>query len=405
MADQVAVDVAITWAGAAGCAYYLYFLYAHGRPGVAALRFLTLLLTALLLVRGFAWLAPQAALGRVTFAIATWLPLAVTLFVERVLRRHHPLWFKLLALATTVVFFLCDVVANLPEQRLWLQAFLACFVIVMSINAILLLARSNAALSFGEARLADLLLLIAALSVPLVISDFRTLVGVTPVRLGAIAALLFVCGMLGSAARSMSVAAWALRFLLLLALAIGFAGLAGLASQGLDFDSWWQATLRIWPVAYAWMLLTGIVVNARAIASAGSDGVFLRWLARAPLDSVEQFLSVLGSSPDAESNIILRANDLADYRTEALTRWVDAKGGVASLAAARAPRGDSELADSAEQWVDLLERTQMTHGFLARESPPTVVLVNLPGTTSAAAAELRLSVVQHIARQLRGDRS
>ena len=57
MVDNVALDVAITWAGAAGCAYYLRSLYAHGRPGSGAQRFLMLLFTSLLFVRGLAWLS------------------------------------------------------------------------------------------------------------------------------------------------------------------------------------------------------------------------------------------------------------------------------------------------------------------------------------------------------------
>jgi len=275
MVDNVALDVAITWAGAAGCAYYLRSLYAHGRPGSGAQRFLMLLLTSLLFVRGLAWLTGDTILKRLTLAFACWLPLAVTLFIERVLRRHHPLWLKLFALATSVVFFLLDVSVGLPGHRPWLMAFLTCFALVLSGNGLLLGARRSGTLSAGEERLAGLLLVIAAISLPLVVSDFRTVTGAGPVRMGAIAALLFVYGMLGSALRTASPAAWLLRFAVLLIPALVLSGLIGLAFRGTDAEAWQSATMRTWPVAYAWMLLTGIVVSGRAILSEGSAEHFL----------------------------------------------------------------------------------------------------------------------------------
>jgi hypothetical protein len=402
VADNVALDVAITWAGAVGCAYYLYSLYAHGRPGLGAQRFLMLLLTSLLFVRGLAWLSGDAVVKRLTFALACWLPLAVTLFIERILRRHHPLGLKVVALATSVTFFLLDAAVGLPGHRAWLMAFLTCFALVLLGNGMLLFARRSGDLGAGEERLAGLLLVIALISVPLVVSDFRTVTGAGTVRIGAIAALLLVYGMLGSVLRTASPAAWLLRFSVLLVPAFVLSGLIGLAMRGMDAAAWRSATMRTWPVAYAWLLLTGIVVSARAVRSEGSAEQFLGWLARARLDSTENFLSEIGGSPDAATHLVLGPDDLADYRPDVLARLPDAHRGVASLASAREQRnaGGDGLTESAEQWIDLFERTQMTHGFLAARGRPKVVLVSLPGATPSVAAELRLSVMEHIARQL-----
>jgi hypothetical protein len=402
MVDNVALDVAITWAGAAGCAYYLRSLYAHGRPGSGAQRFLMLLLTSLLFVRGLAWLTGDPILKRLTLAVACWLPLAMTLFIERVLRRHHPLWLKVFALGTSVIFFLLDVFVGLPGHRAWLMAFLACFAWILLGNGWVLFARRSGDLSAGEERLAGLLFVIAAVSLPLVASDFRTVTGAGSIRMGAIAALLFTYGMLGSVLRTASPAAWLLRFSVLLIPALVLSVLIGLAIQGIEVEAWRSATMRIWPVAYAWMLLTGIVVSARAIRSEGSAEHFLGWLARARLDSTESFLSQLGGSPDAATHVVLGPGDLTDYRPDVLALLPDAHDGVASLALAREQRsaGTDGLTESAEQWIDLFERTQMTHGFVATRSQPRVVLVSLPATTPSVAAELRLSVMEHIARQL-----
>ena len=112
-----AIDAAITWAGAAGCLFYLWTLYRHGRRGEGPQRFLLGVLASLLLVRGFEWLADWPILDRLTLVIAAWLPLSITLFIERVLRRHHPLWVKLWALATTAVFFVTGIFASLTYDQ------------------------------------------------------------------------------------------------------------------------------------------------------------------------------------------------------------------------------------------------------------------------------------------------
>lgn len=405
MTDLIATEIAITWAAAAGCLFYLLSMHL-GERSIGAQRFLMFILAAVLFIRGFSWMSGDLRLARLTFAFATWLPLAVTLFTEQVLRRHHPLWVKSLALGVSVFFFLSDMIPGLVERRAWMSAFGLCFALVVLINGALLLMQRNAALSTGEKRLVDLLLLVALLCVPLVLSDFRTLLHVFPIRLGGLAALLFVYAMVGSVVRTQSAWMWLVRFMTLLALALALAALLALASQGTAPDPWRQATQDAWPVAFAWMLLTGIVVSRMGLSSDISSNAFLHWLARVPLGNSAGFLDSLGESPDASTHLVLQPADLRDYRLEALTRLIDISDGVASLPTARSQRGspDGSLTDSAEQWIDLLERLQMTHGFIARRDPFTVVLVNLPATTSTTAAEARLRVIQHLARQLERER-
>ena len=342
-------------------------------------------------------------LARLTFTFATWLPLAITLFFERVLRRHHPLWVKVFALATSVLFFVSDMIPGLFERRAWNSAFGVCLALVVVINGVLLLRQRNAGLLGSEKRFADLLLLIAFVSAPLVLSDFRTLLPVFPIRLGGLAALLFVYALLGSAVLSLSAWMWLVRFVTLLVLALVLSALLAFALQGMFERPWWQVTQHAWPVAFAWMLLTGVVVNRMAIASDVSNNAFgcVR-LARVPLASRADLLSSLAGSPDAVTHLVVQSADLGDYNSATLARLADAEDGVVSLPRARAQRGaqDSELAESAEQWIDLFERLQMTHGFIAHRDPLTVTLVSLPATTSAASAEARLRVVQNLARQL-----
>jgi hypothetical protein len=399
--ESVALDVAISWTGAAGCLLYLWTLYRHGRQGVAAQRLLLALLAALLLVRGFDWMSGSPALGRLTFALASGLPLAITLFVERVLRRHAPLWVKWLVLGIILIVPAAGVFSGRSQFGALLTVFATCFAFVVLLNGGLLLTRDRATLSTGENHLATTLVLLAFLSAPLVITDFRTMLGFPAVRLGAIAALLFTYSMSGAALRSASAGVWAGRYLLLLGCALVLAGLFAVALQAHSLELWWTTTLGATPLAYAWILLTMVAVNAHALSTESDTSAFLRWLTEVSLASPEALFTALGGAPDSKTHLLLRQADLADYDVQALAAFSDAQLAVASLARVRQLSGrDGPTREGSEQWLDLLERTQMTHGFVARRVPPAVFLVNLPAAASSVAAEMRLKVMRHLSQQL-----
>ena len=121
----------------------------------------------------------------------------------RGLARHHPLWVKLWALATTGIFFVTGVFTSLTADRNWLLIFAISLSLTVTINGVLLVGRRKSGAS--ENRLANLLILLAFLSAVLVLTDFRTASSMVPVRLGSIAALLFSYSMVGAASRSASV--------------------------------------------------------------------------------------------------------------------------------------------------------------------------------------------------------
>jgi hypothetical protein len=399
--ESIARDVAITWTGAAGCWIYLWALYRHGRQGTATQRFLLLVVGTLLSVRGFVWLSGEESLGHLTFALAVWLPLAITLFVERVLRQHSPLWVKLLSLATPIVFFPASVLVSTSQYRLWLTGFAACFVAVVLVNGAILLMRRRSTLSAGENRLAVTLVLLAFISAPLVASDFRTELGVPAVRLGAIAALLFTYSMSAAAVRSESLLVVGWRYLLVLASAVALSGLLALANNAGSPRLWWMATLSSLPLAYAWMLLTAIVVNVRTLSLEGGTHEFLRWLSQVPFASRDAFLAALERAPDARTHILLGLADLQGYDFDVLAHGCTGSDPIVSLERARQlTEKDDTRIGWAEQWVDLLERTEMTHGFVVRCVPPAVFLLSLPATTSSVAARMRLAIMRHLGEEV-----
>jgi hypothetical protein len=402
VADTTVTDVAVTWTAAAGCLLYLWMLYHAGRRGGGPQRLLVGVLACLLVVRGFDWLHRTDALDRTTFGIAAGLPLATTLFVERVLRRHHPLWFKMFSLLATVSLCLGSVLTPLRRDERFVLIFTFCLAFTVFMNGIFLQTRRRDSLSAGENALAGVLVLLALISVVLVVSDFGVFAALTPVRLGSIAALLLVYSMLGATSETVTVATWAWRYVALLGAALVLAVLIAESAPGAVGTLRWVTIQRVWPLAYAWILLTAVVVKGRELTAASAASDFMQWLTGAPLRTATAFVEALKAAPGAPSHVLLRAQDLTEHDLATLERLCGASEPLVSLARVRrVQRAAVEaLSDSAEQWIDLLERTEMTHGFIVAREPPQVLLLNVPPSTLPEQAESRLRVMSHICRQL-----
>lgn len=404
MIDALASDVTVTWLGALGCGLYLHFLWTRRETGTCSGTglFLFGVLTALLAVRGFAWLLGGPLLGRLVFAAATLLPIATTLFAEQLLRRHHPLWLKLLALGVSVVFFAINLVADLSTNVPLLLAFLACYAIVTASNGWFLLWLRDADLSGNEARLARAVVVAVALAVPLMATDFREELGHVPVRLGALGALAFVYVLLSLSDSQRVVRGLLAHIAAALGFAVVLAGAMALASHG-PGRGFAQAGLRGMPVALAWVLLTAIFVRIRAVSLAGDGNAFLRWLLHARLDTPDGFLHSLRRLPQTADHVVLGDAELAGYALGELFALADRRREPVSIGDARAlarqPQGSG--IEAAEQLVDLMERHEMTHALLIARQPAMVVLLNLPQGANAAIGELRAAVILRLARHLR----
>lgn len=402
MADILAIDVLLTWIAAAGCGMYLWMLYRAGRRGGGPQRFLIAVVACLLTVRGFDWLYGSPALERITLALAAVLPFAATLFVERILRRHHPLWFKLATLLVVLALLLASMLPSSWHDVRFHLAFACSSASIMFVNGLFLLVRRRASLSGGENALANALLLLAPIVAVLILTDFHQFGALVPFRLGSLAALLLVCSMLGTAMRNVGVGAWVWHYLTLLGVALM---LAWVVAQALPdtvgtFD--WGRVQGLWPVTFAWILLSSIVVRGRELAAERSSNDFMHWLAQAPLDNAAAFVEALKANPHAPTHILLHAADLRDHDVATLARLCDAADPIVSIARTRhAQRTDAGvLTDAAEQWVDLLERTEMTHGFIVARAPAQVLLFNVPASALPDRVESQLRVLSHICQQL-----
>lgn len=401
MIDATHVDVAVTWLSAAGCVAYFGFVWLQrgGNPGARAELFLFGTLAMLLFLRGFWWMTHDPLLGRAVFAAATLLPLAITLFVEHVLRRHHPLWLKLLSAATSVGFFTLNAFGGLAAHTPALVAFLSCMVVVLGANGMLLVRERGGDLGEQASALAGALLFAALASLPLAVTDFREEFPGIPVRLGGLGALVVIYALLTIEATGRLMLPLPARIALMALFAAALAGAFALVNVGFG-PAWGEAALRSMPVAAAWVLLSAIITRMLALHAESRAGSFLRWLLHARLDSIEGFLVSLHRLPVAAGYVALRGNDLRAYRLDGLFELAEAKRGPLSISAARSWIAQGRNLDEAEQLVDLIERHQMTHALLISAQPPLVLLLQLPQATDRYVGEARAAVIQRIARRL-----
>ena len=383
------------------CFFFLRQREESGTSGASL--FLIGTLAVLLLLRGFYWLSSVPAagtLGRLVFAAATLLPLAITLFVERLLRRHHPLPLKFLSMTISTLFFGLNVVSNLPEQRAWLLAFLAGLTLVIAWNGWLLLFTRSAELSSNERKLARALVLAVTLSIPLIATDFRTMHHLFPVRLGAIGALLFVYVLLSLVETRDVLWALGLRVLAVLSVAAALSSTFALAIHGFEPD-FVRTALSTLPIAAAWALLAAISARIFSLSTLNDGNHFLRWLLHARLDTAQGFLHSLKRLPQTAHHEILTEAHLAGYSLLDLVDVMMRHREPVSLAEVRAwAVSPDRFVDGAEQLVDLLERHQMTHALLVSRGPVLILLLSLPQGAHAAIGRVRAGVIQRIARRL-----
>jgi hypothetical protein len=398
--EALATDIVVTELGALGCALYLHFLWRRKQhqSGIGASLFLFGVVTVLLAVRGPFWYFASPFLGRLTFAAATLLPLAITLFCEQLLRRHHPFWLKVLALSVTVVFFVANLGGAFFTEKLLLGAFLVSFLIVTAANAYFLLSARPDDLSVSELRIARAGVVVAVLSLPLIASDFRDDFSLMPVRLGALGALLFVSVLLNVSSAPNAV--WKLlgRLFLALVAACALSGAFALASAAAG-DDLLRRTLSGVPVSFAWMLLTAIVVRLSSLFAQNSDNAFLHWLLLARMDSAAGFLHSLRHLPQTSEHVVLEREALAGYSLDTLFE-LERRREPIDIAGVRAQRARGVGVDAAEQLIDMLERHGMTHALLISKAPPLIVLVRFPQGIHSSIGSLRAAVIQRIARKL-----
>jgi hypothetical protein len=393
------IDVLVTWIGAGALLRYRIALGRRRERSVLERRtgFLISAIALLLLIRGFSWLDPETRwLGIAMLLPATLLPLAMTLFVEGLLRRHVPHRIKWLAVIATTVSAVTVIVlgASHASDTRANHVLLVALLGTMGVLGVLVARRDRGSLSRSENGLVQSCLAVTLISLPLVATDFRFDLGWPMPRLGTIGALLFCYTLLRRPQEHVRLVWWVrdVSRLLLRAGVVCLLLLVALRTAPRDLLA------PLFVLATALVLAVAIADRLNQASASRTEVALLRWLARPPANSLHGFVRELHHLALTADALVVGANDLAPYDHDALRAALGTGRPVHSLPRLREERAvrterHAEAARGADQLTDLLERTEMTHVGLLSSRPLCLLLANIPELPGAADAELALGAV------------
>ncbi len=389
------IDVLVTWVGAITLFRYQIALRHRGERSALERRtgFLVSALALHLALRGFSWLRPEVRwLGALMLVPAALVPLAMTLFVEGLLRRHVPHWMKWASVVLTIAATGTAVTLTLRSEQdeAGLLVLLGAMLFTMVVLATLLARRDRASLSRSENGLVRALLVVTVLAIPLVASDFRFMFGWPPARMGTIVALLFCYTLLRRPQEHAQLRRWVLDVARLLVRAAVVCLLLLLALRGAPAE----LLVPISVLATALVLAVAIADRLADASATRADTALLRWLARPAPRTLREFVRELHHLSITADALVLDASDLGPYDHDALRATLSLGRPVHSRARLREERAAAGARGrGADELTDLLERTGMTHVALLSAHPVHLLLANIPELPGKRDVELGLAAV------------
>ena len=388
-------DAVLTWLGALGVFRYLLHIERNRRRSFleGRTRFLLACLGALLLVRGFFWLNPSTVLHRLTFVPATLLPLAMLLFTEGLLRRHLPRAMKVFVLLGTLGFFTVNLTD--PQRQIFAYSFMTFLALTLALLSGFLLLRERASLSPPENRFIGAVSQACAIALALSVTDFRTVLGFPPVRLGSLGALAFVYACVSVGARTGE----RLREAVRLGLRTAALGFSLFLVSGRTSEHW----LPSFALAFAFTLLLATWDRLWELAEEARERSFLQWLLAADVASLPAFLGSLHDCPVAEEHVTLSREQLGSYDVAAMAARLAGRKHASSRASLEPSAGSHvpSAIEGDEQLLALLETYGMSHVCLASLEPPVLLLMNYPEHAEGGRAEIEMALVQKLALAIR----
>ena len=398
MGYEIWANPIIGWLGTAGVIAYAVHIHRHRTRSSVERMMLVLLycLGALFFLRGFYWLTDVDWLMRPSFLPATLLPLALTLFVEALLRRHAPLGLKAFVVIGTVACFVLNFGPLTTRDALWTVSRVLTLVTFAWLGW-LVVTRDRSAHAPMENRFLNGFMSALAFAFLLAMTDLQVAPEWLHFRLGGIGALIlvYVCVRLSDQDESPTVV---VRELLSVAIKALIATLTfGLLIPPGDVDMY----LAIYFTALSFVLLYTIVGRLQGLERQHRQTSFFQWLVGARTESVEDFVDDLDQLPVAREHLVLRGAELELYEPEVMADTFDNGHPVWTLGGLRSRlRVQRDDRGGTEQLLEMLEHNQMTHVALLSNQPHVFLLLNLPQFAGTHNPVLEVAVLQKYARLL-----
>jgi hypothetical protein len=340
------------------------------------------LVAALFLMRCLAWSTESGVLMALVDILAATTPLAGLLVAEGLLRRHAPRWVKLAILCGTLMVALFS---TLPKLSPTVASVVELLVVAGGFGAVgvLLWTRDQASLTEAENSSIRRVVIAMAFLVPLIATDFRSLWPDTPLRFGAVGALLVLFFAFGPGRATNGE-----RILSL----IMFTAIAGLFAFGYlstgHGDASGQAVRAI-----------SVGLSGLIFAALFSEALGARSERRKPADPLlaaytrEQFMAALKEHRLIGGALILAGDEIAPLRYGAFDSLIAERP---ILKRADVPWGRSVRDDGVERATSLFMTYDATHVMRLSQHPMRLAIFSLPQISSDIRAESEIAAAQRI---------
>ncbi len=387
------VEIAMNLIAFYGVGYYLTYLLRNRSRSPLENSLLSLLWTIafLLLMRSTSWyLGGSELLDKFEMTPAILIPLSALLLTEGLLRRHAPLFAKIVVTAGTVFFMVWNWRVGLSV--IGLSAFAGFLATTIAMDAYLLITRERGSLSSSENNLINAFIVAVLFCVPLVITDFREELGAVPLRLGSIGALLLVYVFIRGTqkdTRKRAVFFTISRF-------VGRGAILGFAQWVIIAD---VAEIRGHEISLAIALASSLVMLFMVIDHIEQLGEerqrysISHWIGREAINNLGEFTSALQKLPQLGNIRLLHEDRLKRYDETVVVPFLK-EHVVVSLAKARKQWQAGH--PPRDQILDLLESQSATHLCMISEKPWILIVCTLPEVGQGSSHEVELRVIQKL---------
>ncbi len=327
-----------------------------------------------------------AAFRILVLLAAAFIPLAVLLLTEGLLRRHAPQWIKALIAGGTILFAISAFWYSDTIDPARLFGLLAFQITGFCLAGWLILRRDNGTLSLRENIMVSRLALSLLLFVPLAAGDFLADYFGLPVQFSPLGVLVLCWLAIGLARSQIGHGETLLIFFVMIAASALSGGLIALVVGVGVIDM-----LMIIALIFAVMLLVAILQDARSLQSEERSFGLLYHMATARTKDPIAFLRDLRAHPLVDGAVVVNEENLRELEPDTLRTIFQA----APVLRRAAPPTLGPAAD--DHIAHLFNHYSATHIILACPEPRVLIALSMPSLGLSPQAELELEVVQRMA--------
>lgn len=329
---------------------------------------------------------------------ASTIPLIYLLYSEAILRKHSPMWMKMIVSLATLFFTITAFAGEFLSNSITVKIFvgyMGCYLLMMTF---LFVSRDKKSLTRGENSMVDASLVALWAMVPLYITDYKLFYDIVPGRFGIIGALLFCYTTIRSYMSSDKKRTMCkeLTASFLQSIGIAYLSIYFVPTQTLELF------LQVFTLALTVLLLFRISVRVKSLQVKSRSSQFMRWIAESDMTSLPEFVKSFKNLRSEEEFCVLSGSALDGYDHFKMLEFIESLDRSAlSLNYIKQvveiyKQTNHEMAFGGEQLVDILMRNEMNYVCILSNIPLSLFLINVAQAGQEELVELEVTMIQKL---------